>query len=392
MQGGGLGGGLDIADAPGADGQAVLGDQPVQFGGDLGGDAVAVNVPPGAQMAQEAGAFGLGRRTPQVKRDRAIALHEPAPAVGLRQPPRDRQTHGQRTAQGLGGQVDRRVVMWSVRPGQEAAPRHRRRPAAPALAGKRQQDIDHGQASAEDQDIVVAADGRQGVGRPGVGDDAPAFASRGGARRRVAGGQDDGAPLDPLSRGKDHGLALYGEDGAVHAADQAGMGDLGRAQPVADIEAVEAARREAVGIGPVGMMRPQPVDEVAGLVRRGAHAPGADVQPVRVILRGVGDARTEGVAALDQDRRLSALGQPGRQHGAGKAAADNDHGQGGGVVHRLTSPAPAAFVKSSSDFLIEGADFGMGGEARLDLFPEQVAHVVGGAHALDHDDQFRLVA
>ncbi|MNE30247.1 hypothetical protein D3C80_1237530 [compost metagenome] len=123
------------------------------------------------------------------------------------------------------------------------------------------------------------------------------------------------------------------------------MRRLNRVQTVADIEAVEATRGEAVGVRLLGTVRRQPVDEVVGTVGHGAHSPGAHVQAVGIVQRGIGDAEADDVAALDQHGGLSAFGQAGGQHGAGKAAADDDHGQGGSVVHRLTSPMPAAFVK-----------------------------------------------
>jgi len=112
--------------------------------------------------------------------------------------------------------------------------------------------------------------------------------------------------------------------------------------------AVEAARGEAVGVGLIGMMRRQPVDEVAGTIGHGAHPSGADVQAMGVIGGGIGHARTEGVAALDQDGGLVALGQTRGQHGPGKTAADDDHGEGGGgVVHGLTSPEARGEVNRS---------------------------------------------
>ena len=123
------------------------------------------------------------------------------------------------------------------------------------------------------------------------------------------------------------------------------MRGLDRLQPGADIEAVEPAWGKAVWIGVVGMVRLQPVDEVARPISQGAHSFGAHVQPMRVQRRGVGHAGAEGLAALDQDRGLTALGQPRGQHGAREAAADDDHGQGGGVVHRVTTPEPSRRVK-----------------------------------------------
>ena len=81
-------------------------------------------------------------------------------------------------------------------------------------------------------------------------------------------------------------------------------------------------------------MERQPVGEVSGPVGAGAHPLGADVQPVVVQRRGIGDAEADLFAALDQDRGLAQFGQACSQHGAGEPAADDDHGEGGGgVVH-----------------------------------------------------------
>ena len=44
-----------------------------------------------------------------------------------------------------------------------------------------------------------------------------------------------------------------------------------------------------------------------------------------------------------------------------------------------------------SDFLIVRADFLMLAKAGFDLLVEEVAHVLIGLQALDHDDKFRLV-
>ncbi|MNI87548.1 hypothetical protein D3C73_1447560 [compost metagenome] len=104
------------------------------------------------------------------------------------------------------------------------------------------------------------------------------------------------------------------------------MSGLGPGQALLHIEAVEATRGEAVRIGVGRGVGRQPVGEVGGPVRMGAHPFGANIEAVVVQGRGIGDAETDLFAALDQDRGLPHLGQARGQHGAGESAADDDHG------------------------------------------------------------------
>ena len=235
--------------------------------------------------------------------------------------------------------------MLAVGAGRQAAARHRRRLAAPSLRLQAQNHIHHGQARAEDEDVVLGPDAVQRPRRPGIGQDARALSRRSGARGGVAGGQNHGAALDAATIGEEGCSSVSGDGLSFDLADQVRADGPDGLQPVLDIEAVKQSRSETFRIGAGGRVFLQPVDEVPWPVDNGAHPLRTDVQSVFRQRRRIGHAGAEDLAALDQDRGLPAFGQPRGQHGAGKAAADDDHGQKGGVVHRVTTPEPSRRVK-----------------------------------------------
>jgi hypothetical protein len=211
-----------------------------------------------------------------------------------------------------------------VRPWRQAPTRQGRRLAGPAARDQRLDHVDHGQARADDDDVVGGGDPVQRSGRPGIADD-PASDRVRRVRRRIAGAQDDSVGLDLATVRQGQAVGRDGGHARDAALDQTRMRGLDRGQLGADIVAIELARGEVGGIRQFGPVDLQPVGEIVGPALDRGHPVGPDVEQMPLERGRIGDARAEVGRDVDQHGGDPALGQPGGQHGAGEAAADDRH-------------------------------------------------------------------
>ncbi len=188
------------ATEPNQDIQAARGNRCVEHGLDLRGNAKAVNIPIGTQMADETASLGNRQRLPEIVSlcPHLIDHAMPAYALSLRRfygsADRCQQRYG-----GMGGIGDEIA---------EERLRHRRMPARPQAAArdrghravmpavsKRGNDIGSRQAIADDQHPVMRADHVERARLGGIGDETGMGSKPGrkpgAAARRMAGGDRD---------------------------------------------------------------------------------------------------------------------------------------------------------------------------------------------------------
>ena len=116
----------------------------------------------------------------------------------------------------------------------------------------------------------------------------------------------------------------------------------GISQKILEVAPVVGTRREIVAPEAAAVVG-QPLDEMVGLVGKGAHVAGADVQEVASASRRIGDAQRRLGSALDHgDAKVAPADDLGGEQNAAGAAAD-DGDVGGGVrkiTHEATMEAP----------------------------------------------------
>ena len=311
------------------------------LGGDGGGEAVAVDVPPWPQVAHEAGALLDRRAEPQALRERPQLVDRGAPA-DHRGPVADLAEQRRRPGGRLLVAVPRRPRR-DMCAGQQAPPAHRDDAPAEPCRVEAQRHVDHGQAGADQQHGV-------GIGQPfdhlrvprvvgvEVGREGIGVEARRSMRRQVADRDDD--RVEGLGR---TALEVEGDAvlGDVRAADAvvdegealtgAGGGAL---EELAEVLAVHLALGEvaAAADAPGGA----PLGEVLRPVAERAHVAGADVEQVRRVRRGIGSAAPEHRTALDQRRLRPGMAQDvDGQQATGEARPDDRDGL---VDQRLSGP------------------------------------------------------
>ena len=122
------------------------------------------------------------------------------------------------------------------------------------------------------------------------------------------------------------------------------MGGGGVPQHVFEIASVIAATDKAVA--PIQALRLKPAQQVIRRVRKGAHALGAHVQPVRRIVGVIGRPAREPRPPFDQDhpQRVRSGQQMHRRHHAAEAGADHGHRRHVVIVlHDRPSASPPRF-------------------------------------------------
>jgi len=262
--------------------------------------------------------------------------------------------------------------------GQETPARHG--VDGPVEAGllQRQDDVDGGEAGADEHDRPTTGKAGDGVALPGVPH--RTGRRRAGCRRRPAGRvpqrqHDLGGPQRLASLGGSRRLCRgdtpRSPSGQAKAGSSRARGDTG--DPALDggegsaapgggdfvvearleVLAVQPARQKGSGVG-LRLPGPGPVEEVGRLVGKGAHPGGRDVEQVGVAGRAVGHTPAQPGSLLhehDADGRPAAEKVQGGEHPAGPAADDGDGGalepqagerQGGKVVEEHGSRTPVA--------------------------------------------------
>jgi hypothetical protein len=232
-------------------------------------------------------------------------------------------------------------------PRQEAAPRDGMDRPAMALVEQRDGRVDHGEAGADEQHRRIRIEIRQSTRTPGI----TVVACGHIVVREVADRQH--RRLDIIAAAAAHlhhepaGARLDG-DGLVRHQEQvlapAALPDF-VAEKLLDVGAVEPPRNEGIrpdrcAAGARARFRglAEPVDEVVGIVGKGAHAPGPDVQQVVGIARGISETTAELRALLDEiDARIGqeALQQLHGEERAAEAGADDRNPSLDSRCHRL---------------------------------------------------------
>ncbi len=241
---------------------------------------------------------------------------------------------------------------------------------APSGAGQDERDVDHGEAGAEEQQVLVLGQAAQCPRGPRVGDE-PRRAAEPGGRPGVVGREG--------AEGEHHGVGVQaasgaeperhpgsgppgGDDPVVHPVQPGGAGPgLGGRQYLAEVGPVEAAGDVVGGGVDAGRAAGQPAHEVVRRVGEGAHPTGRDVEQVVVGGRGIGRAPAGGGGAVDQPDVERDAGQGGAaqqlrggEHAGRARAHDGDaagvlghgvapasHGSGAGALHVSGSNCPA---------------------------------------------------
>ena len=298
-------------------------------------------------MAQKPALVVKRQGLPQGLHAGADAVDHPLPGLalgqrGLRVSAQQLQSPTQRYREQLSGIKCRGgmgVRMWQR---QQCVPREQMKAAAMAVGPQRQHRVDHAQAGADDRDVAVWRQPRDGVVVPGVqtplrrqGFDAErrqrtqavadrerdAVCAKGHAR-----GQRD---LPGVSRSHDRGGAL------THHVQARGARRLGAAQTLTQVLGEMTAlrvllaqhgRRQVVGV----VVLLHELEEIVGPVDECAHAPHRHVEAVLRRPRRIGNAFAELRRRLDDHDPQGGLRQPqrvdGRHYGRGAAADDHDIG------------------------------------------------------------------
>jgi hypothetical protein len=219
--------------------------------------------------------------------------------------------------------------------------------AAMAPIEQRYDRVDHGEAGTDEQHRGIGVQLGESVRTPGIAVIVPGHI----IVREVADRQHRG--LDVIAAAAAHldheaAGARLNRDGLIGHEEQvpalAALPDL-VAEQVLDVGTVEPPRNEGIrsnrgtaGARPGFGRLAKPSDEVIGIVGKGAHAPGPDVQQVVGIARGVGEAAAELRPLLDEiDARVrqEALQQLDGEERAAEAGADDRDPSLDSRCHRL---------------------------------------------------------
>ena len=320
-------------DRPGVPDEAAgVGDR-VQPACGLRRHPVPVDLPRASEIVAEAALVVLAEALPQLRGHRTETVDRRAPVAGLLDGPLDVGVHDalQLLERADAGDARRwrhhRGGGQPVRRGDQVVARDRVQ--LPPRTVRRDRDVDHGQAGADQQEVAVG----QLVG-PGVCDVSTAEPGRCPVdARRGPGGEYDGAGDDGLPRREAHRepvLAPGDPDHGFLAAFQAGVAGVLRRglQQAVDVVAVHPARDEVLRLRVPVVVVAHPAEEVLGVPREGAHAAGGDVEQVAIVGRGVrrpAAGRGGGVDQGDPVPRRQAGHQVGGRQRPRSTSPHHDH-------------------------------------------------------------------
>ncbi len=320
--------------------------------------AVAMHVPPGTQVAQEA--LALHQRHLAL-RMRPQSIDDAAPAAAVPLGAIDRAPHGPHQCdeamaggsrvEGPGcGQADLAGLVGDgagMLARQQAAARDGPDRTLVSSVQQRYDCVHHCESGAEDQYRCRGIEIGERALVPGIAEDRSGTGRRREISDRQHGGIDHELAADRELHGNTAGLPLHThrfvvDDGETIAA-LAAPNRLG--QRLLHINAEQPARREARGARRIFRngaalligQAAQPIDEVIGFVREGAHIAGAHIQQVIGIAGRIGEACPESPSLLDQEDAVLVVAAPQqmqRQKRAGEAGADDADAARHGLTSR----------------------------------------------------------
>ncbi len=350
--------GADPGDGAAVASEPARGGDGVEAGVGRGRHPVPVHVPGAGVLGDEPALVGLGQSAPQLRGHRAEPVDGRAPVAGaLHGLGHVRDERGPQRVEALdAGDARRRRHRGSggqhVPFGHDVVAGDHVHRAVRAVGADRE--VHHGEAGAEHEDVADLGDPLC----PRVGDESGVGRELGRGPVRAgaaAGGQHDGARLDPLAVGEvddEPGAGPGDVDDLGAAAYEAGIaGELGRGrQQALDVATEDGARRELVRLEAGVVVVAQPPQEVLGVAGEGAHAGGGDVEEVALVGRRVGLAAPGGRCRVDQ-LDAEAGRQGGDQVGGDQRAAGScpDHDDPTVALVRPHHRSPSSYCSELLD-------------------------------------------
>jgi hypothetical protein len=294
---------------------------------------VPVDVPPGARVLEKA-LPGAGRKlAPEPPGEGANSVDDAAPIAAFCVMGVDPVAQPAQQSAGAGRKrnfrlIDAQRLDAAMCPRQQPAARNRDDWSAMAFAQSRQNEVDHGETSAENEERRVPGDTRTGVGRPGISITGEWRVTGIVTRRKnsdVAGQPCAICKSDhdavPTFADRDTFVVYQGEGARTSfLCDQ-------RLDQTLDIIAKDPTRYEAIGVGGAKVARGEPAHEMIGILGQGAHIARPHVEQVIGIAGVIGETAADLRLPLDQrdPERCAAPTQQliSEQNAAGAAADDN---------------------------------------------------------------------